>query len=189
VATVFLNAYRSAHPHDEIAVIDLWKKQLPPFDGDVIDAKYAIMHEQEHTEAQAKAWKEVENLISEFKHADKYVISLPMWNFGIPYKLKHYIDLLVQPGYAFKVTQSGAYEGLIKGKKLMIVYSRGGAYGSETGAEGLDLQKKYMEIIMPFIGFQNISSLIVEPTLQGDEKKKKAVDLAKEQALKAAATF
>ena len=24
-----------------------------------------------------------------FKSADKYIVSLPMWNFGIPYKLKH----------------------------------------------------------------------------------------------------
>src|SRR5947209_8298461 len=104
-AKVFLDEYRKSHPQDEIVTIDLWKKELPPFDGHVIDSKYAIMHGKEKTDDQVKAWKKVEDLISEFKSGDKYLFSLPMWNFSIPYKLKHYLDLLIQPGYAFKVTE------------------------------------------------------------------------------------
>src|ERR1700722_16456963 len=131
IAKFFLNEYSQAHPKDEVVIVDLWKKELPQFDGDVIDSKYAIMHGQPHTEAQVKAWKKVEDMIAEFKSADKYVISLPMWNFGIPYKLKHYIDILVQPGYAFTVTPEG-YKGLITNKKVLLIYSRGGEYGQES---------------------------------------------------------
>ncbi len=184
----FLDTYRKSHPHDEITVLDLWKKALPPFDGEVIDAKYAIIHGQPHTPAQAAAWKAVELLIEEFKSADKYVISLPMWNFGIPYKLKHYIDVLVQPGYTFKV-EDGQYEGLIKHKKMLLIYSRGGAYGAETGAQELDLQKKYMETILQFIGFDAITSLIIEPTLASDVAKEAAIHRAQAQAHKIAAQF
>ena len=126
VASTFLDTYRKTHPQDQIEVIDLWHKELPPFDGDVIDAKYAIMHQQPHTPEQINAWKKVEELIAEFKSADKYLFSLPMWNFGIPYKLKHYLDLLVQPGYAFTITPQGEYQGLVTGKKVALVYSRGG---------------------------------------------------------------
>jgi FMN-dependent NADH-azoreductase len=188
VAHVFLDAYRKSHPHDEILVVDLWKKKLPPFDGDVIDAKYAIMHGKPSTPAQKEAWKLVEEVITEFKSADKYVISLPMWNFSIPYKLKHYIDVLVQPGYTFQVVD-GKYEGLMKGKKMMLIYSRGGAYGAETGGGELDLQKRYMETILQFIGFEHPSSIIIEPTLVGDDAKNKAVQRGKEQALRAAGSF
>jgi FMN-dependent NADH-azoreductase len=109
VAHTFLEEYGKIHSDDEIIVLDLWQRDIPPFDGDIIDAKYAIMHNQAHTEAQRKAWRAVEQTIAEFKNADKYLFSLPMWNFGIPYKLKHYIDVIVQPSYLFSFSPS---EGL-----------------------------------------------------------------------------
>src|SRR5262245_62039207 len=135
VSKVFLDEYKSRNPQDEIVTIDLWKKELPVFDGDVIDAKYAILHGKPHTEAQKNAWTAVEELIAEFKSADKYVLSLPMWNFGIPYKLKHYIDLLVQPGYTFSFSPQEGYKGMVIGKKILMIYARGGAYGVETGTQ------------------------------------------------------
>ena len=30
--------------------------------------------------------------------AERVLISTPMWNFGIPYKLKHWLDIINQPG-------------------------------------------------------------------------------------------
>ena len=62
-----------------------------------------------------------------FKSADKYLVSLPMWNFSIPYKLKQYIDLLVHRGLTFSFTPEGGYKGLVTGKPLVAVYARGGA--------------------------------------------------------------
>jgi FMN-dependent NADH-azoreductase len=187
IAKTFLDTYRKTHPQDQIEVIDLWHKELPAFDGDVIDAKYAIMHQQPHTPEQIHAWKKVEELIAEFKSADKYLFSLPMWNFGIPYKLKHYIDLLVQPGYAFTVTPQGEYQGLVIGKKVALVYARGGAYGADAP---IDLQKHYMETILGFIGFKDFSSVLVEPTLsENPEEKKKILDAAQARATTIATQF
>lgn len=188
IANVFIEAYKKKNPNDQVVTLDLWKKDLPAFDGDVIDSKYAIMHGQNKTDAQVKAWKGVEDIIAEFKSFDKYVISLPMWNFGIPYKLKHYIDLLVQPGYTFK-SEGDKMEGMMKGKKMIAIYSRGGAYGPGTGAEKLDFQKPYLETIMGFIGFQNIQPIIIEPTLAGEDKKEKSMANAKSQVQKAAEQF
>jgi FMN-dependent NADH-azoreductase len=188
VARLFLDAYKKAHLKDEVKEVDLWKKELPEFDGDVIDAKYAIMHGQPHSEQQVSAWKEVEKIIEEFKAADKYVFSLPMWNFGIPYKLKHYFDILVQPGYTFTVTPQG-YQGLVNDKKILMIYSRGGAYGVDTGALDLDLQKRYMETILNFIGFKSFESIVVEPTLSGEEKKEASLKIGREKAQQLASTF
>jgi FMN-dependent NADH-azoreductase len=54
VATAFLDAYRNAHPSDEVREIDLWALSIPAFDGAVLDAKYAIFgglaHTPEHTQ-------------------------------------------------------------------------------------------------------------------------------------------
>lgn len=187
VAHTFLEVYRQHHPEVEVETLDLWQKEIPVFDGDVIEAKYSIMHGQAHTEAQRKAWRSVEQMIADFKRADRYVFSLPMWNFSIPYKLKHFFDVIVQPSYTFSFSPSEGYKGLVTGKPAVIIYSRGGAYGSGTGAENLDLQKTYMETILKFIGFTDIRSIIIEPTLASADAKDEAVKRAKEEAEKLAA--
>ncbi|MBS0655387.1 MAG: NAD(P)H-dependent oxidoreductase [Verrucomicrobia bacterium] len=175
ISKYFLDEYLKAHPADGVAVVDLWNKDLPSFDGEVINAKYAIMHGKETTPEQKRAWKPVENLITEFKSADKYVISLPMWNFTIPYRLKHYIDALVQPGYTFTFSPESGYQGLVTGKKMLLIFARGGAYGPETGAQQLDFQKSYMETILGFIGFKDIESIVIEPTMGGNKEAKEAM--------------
>ncbi len=190
VAKTFLEAYGKSHPYDTIDTIDLWERELPRFDGDVIKAKYAILHGSEHTKEEARAWEAVLALINDFKNSDKYVISLPMWNFGIPYKLKHYIDVLIQPGSTFIVTPEGTYKGLVTGKPVLSIYSRGGAYGAGTGAESYDFQKDYLEHAMGFIGFTDIRSILVEPTLAGGpEGKALAVERATAEAKTLAAYF
>lgn len=189
IAHTFLSEYHETHPTDEIITLDLWNHDIPPFDGDIIDSKYAIMHNQAHTEAQRKAWRAVEQIIAEFKSVDKYVFSLPMWNFGIPYKLKHYIDVIVQPGYTFTYSPEEGYKGLITNKPALLICARGGAYGSGTGGESLDLQISYMETILKFIGFTDIRPLIIEPMLSAPEIKEEAIQKAKEKAVKLAASF
>lgn len=189
VAKAFLHTYENTHPAGQVNIVDLWQKNLPPFDGDIIDAKYAILHEQSHTEAQRKSWRAVEQLIQEFKNADKYLISLPMWNFGIPYVLKHYIDLLVQPSYTFSYSPAEGYKGLVKGKPVVLIYARGGAYGPGSGGESLDLQKSYMESILKFIGFTDIRSIVIEPTLAKPEDKQKTIEKCIKQAEEMATNF
>jgi len=188
VATTFIEEYKVTHPNDTVKTIDLWDKALPEFNGDVIESKYAIMHSKALTEAQRKAWKAVEEIIDEFKDADKYLFSLPMWNFGIPYKLKHYIDLIVQPTYLFNVTPSEGYKGLIVNKPVTLIYASGGEYKIGTGAEVFDFQRKYMDTILKFIGFTDIRSIIIEPT-QPAEAKEKVVAAGKEKAIQMAKVF
>ncbi|KAF0183983.1 MAG: FMN-dependent NADH-azoreductase [Nitrospirae bacterium] len=168
VAGAFLDAYRQEHPSDEVDTIDLWNYQLPEFNGETINAKYAILMSKMHTAEQIQAWKPVEEVIARFTAADKYLFSIPMWNFGLPYRLKHYLDILVQPGYTFGYTPMEGYKGLVTGKPAAIVYARGGAYGAETGAQGYDFQMPYMNHILGFIGFTDIRPIVVEPMLMAE---------------------
>lgn len=172
VARQFLDSYLAAHPKDAIEELDLWNMDLPPFDGDAIDAKYAVMHQKSQTEGQKKAWNRVITMFQQFADADKYLFSVPMWNFGIPYRLKHYIDILTQPGLAFNVSSEGGYIGLVTGKPVVIVYSSGGEYRMGSGAEGYDLQKPYLKTWLQFIGFENIQEIVVDGTLGNPEKAK-----------------
>lgn len=187
IAHDFLDAYRQHYPRDEVETLDLWQKELPVIDGDVIDAKYAIMHGQSHTEAQRKAWRAVEQTISDFKQADAYLFSIPMWNFSIPYPLKHYFDVIVQPSYTFSFSPSEGYKGLVTNKPVVVIYSRGGSYSPGSGAEALDFQQKYMETILKFIGFTTIHSILIEPTLSSPETKDQVLKHAREEAITLAA--
>lgn len=190
VADAFVESYRRRNPDDEIVTLDIFKVSLPPFEGLAVQAKYTILHGQKHSQEELDAWKAVEAVIEEFKSADKYVIAVPMWNFGIPYRLKHYIDIIVQPGYTFSYTPEEVYKGLITGKPIFIAYARGGEYPDGTDYEAFDLQKRYLEVILGFMGLTDIRSIVVEPTLMGGpEVAKTKREAAIEQAKKMAKGF
>ena len=185
----FLAAYREANSLDTIETLDLWHAMLPRFDAAAMEAKYAILHEQPHTEEQRKAWQAVEKLAVQFKSADKYVISAPMWNFSIPYVLKHYIDLLVQPGLTFSYSPEAGYQGLVVGKPIILILARGGAYGAGTGAESHDHQIDYLKHILRFIGFNKPHIILVEPTMASPEAREQAVAAAQQKAVELARKF
>lgn len=185
-AEAFLEAYRSLHPSDEIVQLDLATAALPAFDGPIIQAKYNIMHGQKSSPAEREAWRTVETVIETFKAADKYVFSLPMWNFGVPYRLKHYFDVIVQPSYTVAFDPATGYTGLVTGRPVAAIYARGGEYASPDAA-ALDFQKPYLETILGFIGLTDVRSIVVEPTLAGgpqkaEEQLRQAVERARELA-------
>lgn len=188
IAHRFLEAYQSLHPSDQIETLDLWNTNLPEFDGFTIDAKYQVLHGQGFTPEQSAAWQAVVNICEHFKSADKYVISLPMWNFGIPYKLKHYIDILAQPGQTFSFTPETGYTGLVTGKPLLAIFASGGAYSTD-GAQSMDFQRSYLTFLLSFIGFQDIHSIVVEPTLAAPDDVAKTEQIANEKAVEIAKLF
>lgn len=189
VAKAFLDRYQQAHPTDAIAMINIFEKNLPAFDGLTVQAKYTIMHGKDHTSEEQQAWKAVEEVIAEFKDADKYLFSLPMWNFGIPYRLKQYLDIVIQPGYTFTADDSG-YHGLMQDKPAAVIYARGGAYPAGSDTEAYDMQKKYFDLALGFIGFAEIQSIVIEPTMHAaSEEVENIVQASIAQAVEIARVF
>ncbi len=169
VANEFMESYRESHPTDEIETVNIWDLDLPHVNGETLNARYAIAHGQEKTVEQENAWKQVVETFERFNSGTKYLFSLPMWNFGIPYRLKHFIDVITQPGLAFNVSPEKGYQGLITGRPATVVYARGDEYGIESGVEDKDFQKPYFEVWLKFVGFTDIRPVVVEPTMKGDE--------------------
>ena len=64
------------------------------------------------------SWSQVETVFKRFAAADVYVINTPLWNNGIPYALKQFIDLVTQPGWTFGFDPASGYKGLMTGKHL-----------------------------------------------------------------------
>ena len=152
-----------------------------------MQAKYTILHGLEHSPEELAAWKAVEQVINEFKEADKYVFAVPMWNFSIPYRLKHYLDILIQPTYTFSFKPEEGYKGLVTGKPVFVSYSRGGEYPEGSDAAAFDFQTKYFEAALGFIGLTDVKKVITEPTLMGGPdvaktKREEAINTARELA-------
>ncbi len=187
VASAFVAAYRGLHPEDEIIERDLVSMDLPRLTGDVLKAKYNIMHGLEHSPVDKANWKAVEDVIAEFKSAQKLVLAVPMWNFSIPYPLKHYIDVIVQPGYTFSASPDG-YTGLCS-HRTFIAYARGGEYAQGGPLETYNFQSTYLEFELGFIGITDVQSVAVQPTLRGPEATQKAKDEAMRSALDLVRTF
>lgn len=188
-AEAFLAAYTRANPTDHIDRLDLWQEALPRFDGDMLNAKYSIMHGETPGDAERAAWASVETLFKRFAAADKYVFSIPMWNFGLPYVLKHYIDVITQPGLAWRFDPaSGTYSGLVSGK-VLAVYASGGAYHAGSGAEAFDLQRPAFENWLAFIGLTDVTRVTVAGTLFGPEAAGAADTAAIAEAERIALTF
>lgn len=189
VASVFLEEYAKLHPEDEIAKLDVWEVDLPRFDGETLNAKYAILHGMEHTAAQAEAWQTVVDLFNRFAAADKYLFSLPMWNFNIPYPMKHFIDVVTQPGLAFSFSPEEGYRGLVTGRPALTVYARGGNYPEGTEFAMFDSQKPYFELWLRFIGFTDLRSILVETTLADKDTVAKSIADGKARAREMAQVF
>jgi FMN-dependent NADH-azoreductase len=164
VTKKYLEKLKSSNEVD-IKKIDLWDYELPEFDGDLLNAKYTAISGTESTPEEDNAWAKVIDIFNEFQDADQYIFSVPMWNFSIPYKLKHYIDIITQPGLSWSYSQENGYSGLMTGKEATIIYASGDGYGDGTGFESYDFQKPYMNLWLTFIGFEKIESLIADRTL------------------------
>ncbi|MEC9205844.1 MAG: NAD(P)H-dependent oxidoreductase [Pseudomonadota bacterium] len=178
IAKAYLEKIRGNNSNIEIKTIDLWDYDLPEFNGNMLDAKYAVITGSDSTEEQKKAWGRVTSIYNEFADADHYVFSVPMWNFNVPYKLKHFIDIVTQPGLSWSYTPDEGYKGLMKGRTATVIYASGDGYGDGTGFESFDLQKPYIELWLTFIGFDKIDKVIVDRTLfEPDEAEKKAMDV------------
>ena len=110
IANGYLDKVKENDSSIEIKKIDLWSMNLPEFTGDMMDAKYAVIGGTDPSDQQKEAWGKVTKIFDEFADADHYVFSVPMWNFNIPYKLKHYIDIVTQPGMSWSFSPEDGYK-------------------------------------------------------------------------------
>jgi FMN-dependent NADH-azoreductase len=163
IATVLVDGYKTKNPSDSIEHLDLWAHKLPELDQVALEAKYAVLRRASHSEAEALAWRQITEEADAFKAFDKYIFSIPMWNWSIPFILKKYIDTITQPGLLFNWTPATGYVGLLN-KPVVAIYTSSFDYGADSGISQLDHQKQYFEAWLRIIGCADIRSIVVAPT-------------------------
>lgn len=180
VAGAFLDAFVESHPEWVIDELDLPKEDLPSMNAKQVGGKYILLSGKDLYGRLKENWVEILQHIERFKTADLYLISSPMWNFSIPYTLKHYIDLIVQPKHLFRYEKEGRAVGLLQGKKMVVVLTRGGQYTGD--ATSFDFQEPYLRAIFGFVGIEDIIFIKAEPMDMGHGLEKQKLQDAKVMA-------
>jgi len=183
LTTSFIEACKSNDASIVVDTLNVWHEGLPEFDYEAIGAKYKAVKHEKMTEAESNAWERILSLIHRFQDADRIVLGTPMWNFGLPYKLKHLIDLVAQRNYLF------AYDGkqygpLLNVEKAVLVYTRGSRFLEGTPIPPLrfDHQATYLDFWLQLVGVRDLRSVIVDNAWNRDRKESE-VSLAKGRAI------
>jgi FMN-dependent NADH-azoreductase len=185
IARARIEMLRKQDPRLEVDTIDLWREPLPEFDGNSAAAKMTFFGVGELDGAKRSAWDRIVEITERFKTADHYVLGVPMWNGGIPYRLKLYIDILTQPGLLFGFDPAKGYSGLLNGKKATVVYSSGVFAPSVSSAYGVDFHSNYLDWWLRFIGVTDIQTIRYQPSLLTQDPVKglsDAIDAARKLA-------
>ncbi|MGY4455689.1 FMN-dependent NADH-azoreductase [Bradyrhizobium sp. i1.3.1] len=144
--------------------MDLWRERLPEFAGPIVEAKYARMKAQPFNDAQRDSFAEAERMALRFSLADRVLISTPMWNFSIPYKLKQWFDIIVQPGLTFRFDPSLGYLPLLKDRPTTVILASGSDFATGMNRGRIDMATPYLREILRFIGISNVRFVPIGPT-------------------------
>ena len=150
-------------------------KRMPEFDGDKATAKMTFPGVGEMIDETQSAWDQIVAITQRFTDADEYVFSVPIWNCGVPYKLKQYIDITTQPGLLFGFDPEAGYSGLPENNAARAFYTAGVYAPGAPAKYGADYHSSYLSWWLEFIGVSEITDVRFQLSLLtgdplGDQK-------------------
>jgi FMN-dependent NADH-azoreductase len=188
-ADAFLARFREARPDWEIDVMDLWRERLPEFEGAPLEAKYAVQNGKAFTDAESDAWAVIERMAVRFALAERVLISTPMWNFGVPYKLKQWIDIVNQPGLTFRFDPAVGYIPLIKDRPTIVILACGSDFVTGMNRGRTDMASPYIREALRFMGVRDARFVLIGPTTGPKAPIDDARQRARARLVEMAATF
>jgi len=144
--------------------MNLWNDQLPEFEGYILEAKYARIGGRGFTDSERDAFAVAERIAVRFALAERVLISTPMWNFSIPYKLKQWIDVITQPGLTFRFDPSQGFLPLLKDRPTIVILTSGGNYITGMNRGWSDMATPYLREALRFIGVSDVRFVPIGPT-------------------------
>jgi len=132
-----------------LKAVDLFR-ELDHYDSGYAISKLRMLQGHGTAEDEAK-FAPVLAMAEEINLVDVLLISTPMWNYSVPYHLKHYIDIVIQPGINFKEKRGEAPKAVRPGRPLLLITSAGGA-----ASPGRDYLGPYLKLIFSLVGFDRV---------------------------------
>ena len=179
LANELVEQLRAANPDASLTLRDLTAKPHPALDESALGALFTPA-EARSAEQHARVALD-HALIDEVQAADVIVIGVPMVNFGITSQLKNWIDAIAKAGVTFKYTATGPV-GLIQGKKVYAVLTRGGVYRDQPH----DTQVPYLRQTLGFLGITDLEFIYAEGLAMGPDAEAKALTAARAEIARVA---
>ena len=179
VADHFLDHLAGATVED----LDLWAADLPDLDGPMLESRYQLIHGQPVEPGFEAQWDELGRRVVHLLSFDLWLFSTPMWNLGLPYRLKQYIDLVIQPTMAFTNDADGTVTA--HGTDKIAVLVGAGALDIRPGAPlaQLDFQLAHLaQCLRIYFGVPKIHEIRAAPTFGDDQTVERAMAAAKIEA-------
>jgi FMN-dependent NADH-azoreductase len=157
-------ALRRRDPSARIVRRDIGAEPIPHLTEVTVPAIRAGLVEND---AARNALALSDTLVAELQQADVIVIGAPMYNFGMPSTLKAWFDHVLRARVTFRYTEAGP-EGLLKGRKAIVVETRAGLY-SEGPAAAMDSQEPHIRTLLGFMGIDDVTFVRAEKLAFGPE--------------------
>ena len=168
LAQAFLDAYRTTVPAVEVDCLDTFT-DLAPFGQRQVAAKMALIAREAIPDTAAREWADVVDVAARVQAADTLVFAVPMWNGGIPWSLKLFIDTVTQPGIAFSFDPANGYRGLLGGRRAVAMYTSRVYAPGVAPAFGIDHQSTYLQWWLRYCGITDIHELRLQTMLSDDQ--------------------
>jgi FMN-dependent NADH-azoreductase len=155
----FVKHWKKRNPAGEVTYRDLGSAPHPLVNEAWIEGQ--SVEPSARNDSQREAIRVSDGLIAELSQADVIVIGDPMHNFGMSAALKTWIDQIVRYGKTFQYGAAGP-QGLVTGKKVFVLTSRGGSYAAGTPGAQLDFQEPHLRTILGLIGLTDVTFIHAE---------------------------
>lgn len=167
LARTFIGSVREALDGDAgVQTLNLFDSGvLPEFGSTAAAAKMAVFSGQAQNAEQVRAWDAARAVFDQFAAADAYVFNIPMWNSGIPYVLKQWIDIVTQPGWSFGFDPEAGYSGLMTGRPAVAIHTSGVYAPGVPAAFGRDFSSTFFADWLEFVGIQDATHVRFAPTV------------------------
>ncbi len=158
LADLVLAEFSAARPDEEVVARHLGEHPLPS-EAWSLAIGGSFTPEADRTPEQRDALELATTIAAELRDADAAVLALPLYNFGVSQHVKVWIDLAL----------AGAELGsrLLEGTPVVLVTTRGGAYGPGTPREGWDHSTDYLRRILADVWGADLTVIEREFTLVG----------------------
>jgi FMN-dependent NADH-azoreductase len=114
---------------------------------------------EQRTAEQRDAISLAQAVAAELRGAHAAVLALPLYNWGVSQHVKAWIDLSIIGG--------GSGARLLEGKPVVLIVTRGGAYGPGTPKEGWDYATPYLRRVLAEVWGADLTVVERELTLVG----------------------
>lgn|SRR5690606_9409653 len=138
----FVQGWKIRNPNGKVKNREVGMRFIPHLDQALFEEFHTVQNSSEKLRLS-------DELIAELVECDEILITVPMYNFGIPSSLKAYFDLVVRTGKTFRYDDKSI--GLLKNKKAYILSSMG-----DVKSDAPSLVEMHLQQILNYIGIEDI---------------------------------